>query len=207
MTSFIADVERFINEKVLPNFDNIPNERKDNLRKVISFIQDEKDNECVQLLFVCTHNSRRSQFTQVWTKIASDFYNIENIHSYSCGTEVTACDKRTIEALKRNGIQVKVEMEDTLNPVYHLNYSNEKEEIICYSKLYKDEKNPQKNFASIMTCSHADNNCPYLPGAKVRIPLRYNDPKEYDGTELEQEKYNETSLIIATELFYIFSQL
>ena len=31
-----------------------------------------------------------------------------------------------------------------------------------------------------MVCDHADQNCPFIPGATARIPLRYKDPKEFD---------------------------
>ena len=58
-----------------------------------------------------------------------------------------------------------------------------------------------------MTCAHADDNCPYIPGADKRIPIRYNDPKAFDDTPLEALKYDERSKEIANELFYTFSQI
>lgn len=58
-----------------------------------------------------------------------------------------------------------------------------------------------------MTCSHADENCPFIPGAETRIPVRYEDPKEFDDTEMESEKYDERSKQIASEMFFVFSRV
>ena len=58
-----------------------------------------------------------------------------------------------------------------------------------------------------MTCSHADENCPFIPGAEIRIPVRYDDPKAFDGTDLMEAKYLERSKEIATEMLYVFSKI
>jgi len=58
-----------------------------------------------------------------------------------------------------------------------------------------------------MTCDHADENCPFIPGTEQRIPVRYEDPKAFDNTPLEAEKYDERSVQIATEMFYVFSKI
>ena len=58
-----------------------------------------------------------------------------------------------------------------------------------------------------MTCSHADENCPFIPGAEKRIPVRYDDPKAFDNTPQQEEKYEERSNQIATEMLYVFSQI
>ena len=76
-----------------------------------------------------------------------------------------------------------------------------------FSKLYDDASNPDADFAAVMTCSEADKNCPYIPGAESRIQLLYDDPKEFDGTAEETEKYDERASQIAAELFYFFAQI
>ena len=58
-----------------------------------------------------------------------------------------------------------------------------------------------------MTCSHAEENCPYIPGTEARIPVMYDDPKAFDGTALETAKYDERCQQIAAEMFYVFSQI
>ena len=71
----------------------------------------------------------------------------------------------------------------------------------------KDEFNPQSDFAAIMTCSSADEGCPFIVGAEKRFPIRYDDPKKYDGTDLMAAKYSERSIEIATEMYYVFSMI
>ena len=58
-----------------------------------------------------------------------------------------------------------------------------------------------------MTCSQADGGCPFIVGAEKRIPVTFEDPKVFDNTAQQAEKYKERSLQIATELFYVFSQI
>jgi arsenate reductase (thioredoxin) len=72
---------------------------------------------------------------------------------------------------------------------------------------YDADGNPTENFAAIMTCSQADKNCPFIPGASLRIAIPYDDPKDFDGTPQEEAKYDERTRQIAREIFYAFSQL
>ena len=58
-----------------------------------------------------------------------------------------------------------------------------------------------------MTCDQADENCPFILGCESRIPIRYNDPKEFDNTPQQADKYLERSIEIASEMLYIFSQI
>jgi arsenate reductase len=58
-----------------------------------------------------------------------------------------------------------------------------------------------------MTCAHADEHCPLVAGASSRIALTYNDPKDFDGTSLETEKYYERVREIGKEILYAFSQV
>jgi len=58
-----------------------------------------------------------------------------------------------------------------------------------------------------MTCSDADANCPLVFGAEARFPVKYNDPKEFDNTNLEIEKYTERFEQIGIEMLYTFSRI
>jgi arsenate reductase len=100
-----------------------------------------------------------------------------------------------------------VEQSGEGNPKYAVSFSENANPLIMFSKLYDDASSAQSNFAAVMTCSHADENCPFIPGANNRIPVRYEDPKAFDDTELESAKYDERSKEIATEMFYVFSQV
>lgn len=179
--------------------------RKATLKPLVDYIQAKIDDGSeLNLNFICTHNSRRSQFAQVWSAAAADHFNV-NANSFSGGIEVTACNERTIASLKRSGFQAKVTGSE--NPHYELSADFIKRPLTVFSKMFDDKTNPTTNFAAIMTCSHANENCPFIPGADERIPVRYNDPKGFDNTDMEEQMYDQCSNEIATELFYVFSQI
>jgi arsenate reductase len=73
--------------------------------------------------------------------------------------------------------------------------------------VYDDPINATKDFAAVMTCDHADENCPFIPGAEKRFPLRFEDPKSFDGTVQEEEMYTQRSHQIGAELFFLFEKV
>lgn len=151
--------------------------------------------------FICTHNSRRSQFSQTWFDAVQQYLEVDFADSYSGGTEVTACNERTIAALKRAGFTAESEGDE--NPVYSLKAKENGKEIRLWSKVFDGDSNPSGTFAAVMTCDHADQNCPFIPGADIRIPLTYTDPKYADGTAEEESAYDKTCRIIATDMMRI----
>ncbi len=162
------------------------------------------EGKIIRLHFICTHNSRRSQLSQVWGQLAAGYYGIPATF-YSGGVEVTSCNERTIASLRRSGFEVRQEGGE--NPFYYITYSDEALPVVCFSKKYDDPLNPSEGFAAIMTCDHADEHCPFIPGADGRFPLRYEDPKAYDNQEEEAVRYDLCSQQIGRELLYLFSQL
>lgn len=185
--------------------DQIPADRMQVIESMVDYILSKfKSDEEVRLNFICTHNSRRSQFSQIWGQTAADYFGIPAI-CYSGGVEVTAFNERAVAAIKRDGFKVVQKGED--NPVYFVFHGEDSEPIVTFSKVYDDPINAQKGFAAVMTCDHADENCPFIPGAEARIPLRFEDPKAFDGTELEERMYTERSHQIGAELFLIFQKV
>jgi len=184
---------------------SIPDKRKSILEPLMEYIQGKtSQGDTVNLNFICTHNSRRSQFSQIWAHLAAYYYHVP-VNCYSGGVEVTAFNKRAVDAMKRAGF--KVRSEGSSNPKYYLKYSDQSKEIIAFSKLFNDPFNDADKFAAVMTCSHADDNCPFIPGTEKRISVNYEDPKAFDETPQEAEKYDERSVQIASEMFYVFSQI
>ena len=185
----------------------ISKERKQILDILKTYIQTKKNNhQNINLNFICTHNSRRSHLSQIWAQTMANNFKIKNVFCYSGGTEATAMFTVVEETLKKQGFHIdKLSYEK--NPVYAIKFSENNNPIICFSKTFDADFNPSSNFAAIMTCSHADENCPFIAGAEQRIPVRYDDPKAFDNTPQQLEKYRERSLQIATELFYVFSQI
>ncbi|WP_372754129.1 protein-tyrosine-phosphatase [Mariniflexile sp.] len=192
--------------KVL-NPDTITAERKAVLQPLADFIQTKiSNNEAIRINFICTHNSRRSHLSQVWAQTMAFHFNIKNVFCYSGGTEATALFPVAAKTLQNSGFQV-LTISEGKNPIYAIKYAENAHPIIGFSKKLDDDFNPKSEFAAIMTCDSANEACPFVPGAEKRIPITFEDPKAFDGTPLQLEKYNERSLQIATELFYVFSQL
>ncbi|MBM3426737.1 MAG: protein-tyrosine-phosphatase [Bacteroidetes bacterium] len=183
----------------------IPAERKLLLDEMVAYLQEKIINRKeIRLNFICTHNSRRSQFSQIWAQTAADYYGIE-AYCYSGGVEVTAFNPRAVAAIQRDGF--KVAKKEGENPVYFVFYSEEEEPIVTFSKVFDDALNATKEFAAVMTCDHADENCPFIPGAEKRFPLRFEDPKAFDDSFLEEKMYSDRSHQIGAELFYLFEKV
>jgi arsenate reductase len=180
-------------------------ERKSLLEEMAEYLREKlSTGQEIRLNFICTHNSRRSQFSQIWAQTAAAYYGIEAF-CYSGGVEVTAFNPRAVAAIQRDGFKLVQKVGD--NPVYFVFYSEEEEPIVTFSKVYDDAINAPKEFAAVMTCDHADENCPFIPGAEKRFPLRYEDPKAFDDSPLEETMYSERSHQIGAELFYLFEKV
>jgi len=183
----------------------IDNSRMEILELLIAYCQKRLDNkQVINFNFICTHNSRRSQLSQVWAQVAGGYYDLP-INSFSGGVEVTAFNERAVSALKRQGFRITSSASD--NPLYETHFGESTTPILSFSKLYDHPDNPTSEFAAIMTCSDADENCPFIPGAEARIPLRYEDPKAFDHTNREAEMYDARSMQIASELLFVFRKV
>lgn len=196
-------------EKVINNLkvENISPERKEVLQPLVDFIQAKvKLHKEIRINLICTHNSRRSHLSQVWAQTAAAYFSIKNVYCYSGGTEATAMFHMVAKTLENQGFKIKTISEGS-NPVYTIKYAQNEHPIIAFSKTYYDDFNPESEFAAVMTCSQADGGCPFISGAEKRIPITFDDPKEFDNTPQQEEKYEERSLQIATEMLYVFSRI
>lgn len=189
------------------SFGNISNERKEILQPLITFIQSKKDNnDTIRLNFICTHNSRRSHLSQIWATTMAYRFGVKNVFCYSGGTEATAMFPKVAETLMRQCFKV-LKLSENQNPVYAIKYAEDEQPIICFSKVYNDNFNPKSHFGAVVTCNSADENCPIVFGAEQRFPIKYDDPKVFDDTDLMDAKYEERSLEIAEEMFYVFGSV
>lgn len=185
----------------------ISEERKLILNPLVDFIQNKVDaKEDIRLNFICTHNSRRSHLSQIWAQTMAHYFDIDSVFCYSGGTEATALFPKIVDTLKQQGFQIE-KLSDSNNPKYAIKYSENATPILGFSKLMDDDFNPKSKFCAIMTCDSANEACPLVPGAELRVPITFEDPKAFDNTPQQTEKYNERSLQIATELFYVFSKI
>jgi arsenate reductase len=185
----------------------ISNERKAVLNLLTDSIQSKvSKGEDIRINFICTHNSRRSHLSQVWAQTMACYFNIKNVYCYSGGTEATALYPMVVNTLQKSGFQIQT-ISKNENPVYSIKYADNEHPIIGFSKTLDDDFNPKSEFIAIMTCNSAHEACPFVPGAETRIPITFEDPKIFDNTPQQVEKYLERSLQIATELCYVFSQI
>lgn len=179
----------------------IPESRKEQLAMLAKYIERKKNsNAPASLNFICTHNSRRSHISQIWAATAIAYFDLDSVSTFSGGTEATAFNPRAVAAMERAGFQIENPGGD--NPHYFVSFSQSKPPLECFSKTFDDPFNPQTGFAAIMTCSQADENCPFIPGAEWRLALTYEDPKEADDTPEERARYDERVRQIGREIFY-----
>ncbi|MEH6620418.1 protein-tyrosine-phosphatase [Maribacter arcticus] len=203
-TTLFTEIENIIGSL---NIDNITYERRAVLQPLIDFIQSKvATSQEIRINFICTHNSRRSHLSQVWSQTMAHYFDIKNVFCYSGGTEATALFPMAAETLRNSGFQIKT-ISKNENPVYSIKYTDNEHPVIGFSKKLDDDFNPKSEFAAIMTCDSANEACPFVPGAEIRIPITFKDPKAFDNTPQQAEKYKERSLQIATELFYVFSKI
>lgn len=191
----------------MPDFIHIPENRKIDLTKVADYIANHlTDNNEAKLTFICTHNSRRSHMGQIWAQTAAYYFGITGVRTYSGGTEATAFNPNAVKAMADAGFIIKSDGNPD-NPVYNISFASDQEPIKVFSKKYDNESNPREDFCAIMTCSDADENCPFIPGATLRIPITYEDPKAYDNTPDQAKAYADRCYQIGTEMFYIFDKV
>ncbi len=182
-------------------------ERENLLSSITNKITEElEDRDKININFICTHNSRRSQMAQVWSFYASEYFELENIFSFSGGTEVTAFHRNTVKCLQNNGFEFNVDNFSHQNPRYLISFEGSNKSILGFSKTY-DDNNNNYPYIAVTTCDSADQNCPFIPDAIMRFHLPYIDPKIADNTGNQNEKYLETSKQIAGELFFIFEEV
>lgn len=203
-SSIFTDIKLVINSL---NTASISSERKEILQNLIDYIQSKVDlKETVRINFICTHNSRRSHLSQVWAQTMATYFGIENVFCYSGGTEATALFPMAAKTLENSGFQIQT-LSEGKNPVYAIKYAENDHPIIGFSKKLDDDFNPKKGFVAIMTCDSANEACPFVLGAEKRIPIMFLDPKVFDNTPQQAEKYQERSLQIATEMLFVFSNV
>lgn len=173
----------------------------------ISFLirRDQLASKQINLNFICTHNSRRSQFSQVWAYVFAHYFKLDRVRTYSSGTESTQVYPTVIKTLSRQGFKIQ-QLDKSKNPKYLVRISDSIEPLTIYSKTIDEVNQSFDNFSAIMTCSSADQACPIVSGASSRHKLTFEDPKFSDNTKKELKTYQTKSIEIANTLFYIFKQ-
>ncbi len=203
--TLLPELTTYVQARIV-EFDAIPEPRRERLVQLADEIRRLRESKSpVRLTFICTHNSRRSHFGQVWAAVAAEQYGLRDVSTFSGGTEATACNTRTIAALRRAGLMIDVPGTGE-NPRYSIQFASNAPNVTCFSKVYSDSSNPQNGFIAVMTCSDAETRCPVVMGAASRFAITYDDPKQADDTAEEAARYDERCRQIAREMLFVFSQ-
>jgi protein-tyrosine phosphatase/arsenate reductase len=192
-------------ERRIAEFDLIDEDRKKELKKLTAYLR-YKEEAPIDLVFICTHNSRRSLFGQVWGKVAAHYYGFTNVETYSAGTETTEIAGNVVYTFLSLQFDLFVEG-DEINSRHFFVFDTRKNASICFSKNLNHYSIPKQDFGTIFTCNSADNACPTVSGSELRISLPFEDPKDSDGTSEAQQSYRKCSNAIARELLYVFYKI
>ena len=180
------------------SFDMIDETHREAGEKLVEWIiKNHKPGQPLQVMVICTGNSRRSILGATMGNIAAAYYGMPEIRFHSGGTAPTAFNPRTIAALKNIGVEIEPTGQEaprgepkTANPTFVVRWGTGME-ATEFSKTYFDASNPQQGFAALMVCGEADAACPLVKGAAARISMPYLDPKIYDDSTYEALKYAE----------------
>lgn len=181
-------------------------ERKNQIETGAAFIASKIGRQKnADVVFICTHNSRRSQLAHVWASVAAAHFGLAQVRSFSGGTEVTACNERTVASLQRFGFDIDTPVDGSdSNPKYLVRYSPDAPPIECDSKLFTSIETRQ--FAAMMCCADVDGKCPIVTGAAIRIAWHYDDPKVADDTSAEESRYDERSEQIGADMYRMMAK-
>lgn len=177
---------------------------QDRLRKLADAVRKKLEGGApADVLFVCTHNSRRSHMAQLLGLAAARRKGLP-VQTFSGGTEVTAFNPRAVAALRRVGFEIGDGAGE--NPHYTVRIAPSAEPVQAFSKRIIEPPNPTAGFVVVMTCSQADAACPIVQGAVSRVAVPYDDPKIADGTPEETARYDERVAQIGRDLAWVFGE-
>jgi arsenate reductase (thioredoxin) len=108
-----------------------------------------------RVLFLCTHNSSRTQMAEGLLRYQSD----SELEVFSAGTEATRVHPLAIEAMHELGIDISTQRSKT--------FDEYKGEVFDYV---------------ITVCDQANESCPVFPGKTQRIHWSFDDPSKATGT-------------------------
>lgn len=117
------------------------------------------EKEKKKILFICTHNSARSQLAE---GLMNHFHG-DRYDAFSAGTEATFVKPFAVEAMARIGIDIS----------HHR------------SKTTEEFKGMPFDYV-VTVCDSAKENCPFFPGATAYIHMGFKDPSNIEGTDEEK---------------------
>lgn len=115
--------------------------------------------EMIRVLFVCEHNSARSQMAEAYLK----HFGKGKFEADSCGLEAGNLNPDVIQVMKEEGIDIS---------------NNTTDSVMSY---FKEER----QFDIVVTvCSpEVDSKCPLFPGKTLRMNWPFPDPAQLEGEQ------------------------
>ncbi|PKG31283.1 arsenate reductase ArsC [Methanoregula sp.] len=111
-----------------------------------------------KVLFICTHNSARSQMAEGYMNVKYG----DRYEAFSAGTEVTRVHPMAIEVMKEIGIDISGHRSKLIDEFFG------------------------KGIETVVTvCDSAQKACPFFPGAQEVIHQSFTDPSAFKGSDEE----------------------
>lgn len=115
----------------------------------------------MNLLFLCTGNSCRSQMAEGWARhFADKSISPLELEVRSAGLEAHGLNPRAVQAMARQGVDISQQTSDVLN-----------NDMIDWADMV------------VTVCGHADANCPLLPARINKRHLPFDDPAAATGSD------------------------
>lgn len=112
----------------------------------------------INILYLCTGNSCRSQIAEGWTKqLAGDKFEVQ-----SAGIEAHGKNPRAISIMQEAGIDISGQESTIVN-----------DEMLNSADVV------------VTVCGHADEQCPVLPAGVKKVHWPLTDPAKASGTEID----------------------
>jgi len=111
-----------------------------------------------RILFICTHNSARSQMAEAFLKTLFP----ERFEAYSAGTQPGKLNPFVVKAMEEVGMDIS---------------GNHTKSV--------DEFKGDKFDLVVTVCDQAKETCPYFPGALGYLHRNFEDPSTFTGSEEE----------------------
>jgi arsenate reductase len=116
----------------------------------------------LNLMFLCTGNSCRSQMAEGWARVLGGQYGDDWLTVESAGIEAHGKNPRAITVMQEAGVDI----------------SGQESTRLTADML-------QRADLVVSVCGHADEHCPVLPAGTRKIHWPLDDPAKAQGTEDE----------------------
>ena len=120
----------------------------------------------MNLLFLCTGNSCRSQMAEGWARhFAARSISPLQLQVRSAGLEAHGLNPRAVAAMQKQGVDISQHSSDVLD-----------NDMIEWADMI------------VTVCADADENCPLLPARLKKRHMGFPDPAQATGSDAEIEK-------------------